>query len=1486
MQKSTIPSLVILAASVFTSLTALAQSSWTNSSGNWSVAGNWSPKVIPGPATNVLFVNNLGAATTAGTVDNTVDLGFSGSIAALQYANTNVSNGAGYYHTTQIAAGETLTVTNGLTVGTLSDAGGNTVVNATITGAGGKLALTGGGMVINQASATGGTHYGVLTMTNLDTFTSSGGRLQIGVANGVNRAEGILYLAKTNIITLAGAAPQLYMGYNNGNNDGSTEFPILYLGQSNAFLVDSITVSADKQGNPASRVLFNPVFTNSNPTAYFRGITGTSSRVSNWILGNNSGQTTTGSISDGTNDFSFGTLDAMVDTMTIGISEKGAGATSGSGNGTFTFTAGTNNVNTLILGSRICTAGSSAGNGTMNVNGTATLIVNNAINLTTFAAGGNASYSTANLNINGGSVWANTITNGTTYPGSIGYVNANITMNGGTLGITSLLGSIGTTAWPLGIVTLNNATLQMPVSGLQTNFVTTLLNAGGTTNVINITSLPGVITYPTQFPLIAYYPGYLNGFNFGVSNLPSTYQGFISNNTANSTIDLVLTSGPTSITLLEWSGAANGNWDLASQDWLNAATPSTYFDGSAVLFDDTATGSTTVNLAAAFSPSIVTVNNNTLPYTFGGSGAIIGTGSLIKSGTGTLVITNSGLNTYSGNIVINAGSVQFGGGGTGGTFPPTGSVTNNGNLIFNHSDNLTVPNVISGTGTLTKNSSDVLTLTGPNSFSGATIVNTGTLLVNGALAGSLNSAAGSTVGGSGTNLGLINISGAIQPSAALGTPATFTSGSDVTLSSGATLKFSLNGPNSSAGGGVNDLLMVGGNLNANNNNVTVSFVGVPLTGTPYTLINFNGSQSGSFNSTVTGTHYAASLSQGSSPVTVTLAGAGANLTWSSTASAIWDVGVTTNWLNQGSSSPDVFYAGDTVLFDDTAAITNITINNGVLVSPVAITNNSTHNYTIGGSGQLNGPINIVKQGSSTLTLSTPNPNFTGNLFVQAGTVAIGNNTTLGPDNGNGSAGPQSATISSGATMDLKGSTVNSAGITAVGTGINGLGAIINSGADQIHAIRYLTLTGDTTFGGSGRWDIRFSGNNLATLNGDGADPFKITKVGTNIVALVDVSVDQSLGDIDIQGGTFGIELTTLSQSGSWAGSSAHTIAVETNATLELGISTPATLSQTIALMNGSTLLSDAGANVLGGSVTLQGNSTINVTTLGLTVSGVVSGAGNLIKSGASPLAIAAAATYAGSTLVNAGTLQLGVTGTGDGSLASTNIVIASGAIVDVSQRSDQTLSLVAGQLLQGSGTINGALVVGAGATVSAGTNYNNIGTLTVTNGVTLAGNTLLKLNAATKTNDVILATNSPGITYGGTLTVTNISATALAAGNSFQLFTAASYSGAFTSIVPATPGAGLLWNTNTLSSGALSIVSGVVPQPHITGMSLSGGTLIINGTNGVAGEQYNLLTTTNLALALTNWTVLPTNTFSAGTFSITNAVNPNAPQSYYILRVP
>ena len=95
-------------------------------------------------------------------------------------------------------------------------------------------------------------------------------------------------------------------------------------------------------------------------------------------------------------------------------------------------------------------------------------------------------------------------------------------------------------------------------------------------------------------------------------------------------------------------------------------------------------------------------------------------------------------------------------------------------------------------------------------------------------------------------------------------------------------------------------------------------------------------------------------------------------------------------------------------------------------------------------------------------------------------------------------------------------------------------------------------------------------------------------------------------------------------------------------------------------------------------------------------------------------------------------------------------------------------------------------------------------------------------------------------------------------------------------------GSSLVWDTSALANGRLNVVS--KPAPHITGFSLSGTNLVFSGTNGWANGTYELLMSTNVALVLTNWMAIATNSFdSNGHFNLTNGINPDEPQQFYIL---
>jgi autotransporter-associated beta strand protein len=93
---------------------------------------------------------------------------------------------------------------------------------------------------------------------------------------------------------------------------------------------------------------------------------------------------------------------------------------------------------------------------------------------------------------------------------------------------------------------------------------------------------------------------------------------------------------------------------------------------------------------------------------------------------GTLKLTLTGANTFTGTTTISAGTLQVGGGGTAGIVG--GPIVNNSALTFSRSDDLTFATAISGTGTLTKLGTNTLTLTGASTYSGATTVTAGGLV--------------------------------------------------------------------------------------------------------------------------------------------------------------------------------------------------------------------------------------------------------------------------------------------------------------------------------------------------------------------------------------------------------------------------------------------------------------------------------------------------------------------------------------------------------------------------------------------------------------------------------------------------------------------------------------------------------------------------------------------------------------------------------------
>jgi fibronectin-binding autotransporter adhesin len=318
--------------------------------------------------------------------------------------------------------------------------------------------------------------------------------------------------------------------------------------------------------------------------------------------------------------------------------------------------------------------------------------------------------------------------------------------DGATLGID--VTSVNTL--PMSALTLGNSastavdfTFSSPPSALVAPVTTTNLTANGGANAVTINIfLNGGVT-AGQFPLIQ-YAGTIGGTGFSAFKLgavPSYVTAALVNNTANNSIDLHVTA----VAAPEWSGADSSEWSTRTlplpKNWVfitDGTTPADYTDGGSALFNDVATGTTTVNVSAAdVAPASVTFNNSVKNYTLTGSKAIAGATGLVKTGSGSLAIQNT--NSFTGPVAISGGAVIINSDANLGAVPaaPTpGSIVLNGaTLSAAATATLAADRGLAlgpasghGSGTLDVAGGAILTLMGPvanNGSSTATLDKTG-----------------------------------------------------------------------------------------------------------------------------------------------------------------------------------------------------------------------------------------------------------------------------------------------------------------------------------------------------------------------------------------------------------------------------------------------------------------------------------------------------------------------------------------------------------------------------------------------------------------------------------------------------------------------------------------------------------------------------------------------------------------------------------------
>jgi autotransporter-associated beta strand protein len=241
-----------------------------------------------------------------------------------------------------------------------------------------------------------------------------------------------------------------------------------------------------------------------------------------------------------------------------------------------------------------------------------------------------------------------------------------------------------------------------------------------------------------------------------------------------------------------------------------------------------------------------------------------------------------------------------------------------------------------------------------------------------------------------------------------------------------------------------------------------------------------------------------------------------------------------------------------------------------------------------------------------------------------------------------------------------------------------------------------------------------------------------------------------------------------------------------------------------ALFNDTASIStvNLAANLSPGSFTVSNN----MLAYFFSGNGGIAGTSGLIKQGTNTLTLGETNTYSGITTIAGGTLLVNGKNNGTGS-----VMVSTTAT------------------LGGAGTIVGPVTIQSGGVFAPGAGTSAAGTtLILSNNLGLASGSFTTMKVQTG-NIKDRAVSSGTITYGGTLTVTNVGAS-LVAGDTFKLFTAAIYSGSFSSVNLPTLGSGLLWNNTLTSNGTLAVIAIVAPTvTNLSPSSVQGTSATLNG---------------------------------------------------------
>ena len=1109
---------------------------------------------------------------------------------------------------------------------------------------------------------------------------------------------------------------------------------------------------------------------------------------------------------------------------------------------------GTNNANTG--GYRL--------NNAANVNGVVPYVTYTTNSTTTswFAAFVNASNASNNGTNNNGSAYSAFTASSTSSLGTAATQNVDVTTD---VGVPSGGATVNT-------LRFNNATARTVTIG-GSDIVT--VAAGG----ILMTPLSGGATI-TGGTLEGGNPGSGSGQDLIIIDNPTTTASAslftIGSTIADNTTATALTkSGIGTLVLTNTANTYTGNTylnggvtQIAAGTSLGSTAATLVFSGGTLQLSSTPTFSGGLVRPITLNDAGGTIDTNGNSITYSGVMAPgTGLGGFTKAGTGVLTFSNT--NTYIGTTTVSAGNLALGASGSTGS----GAV------------NVSSGAVLSGAGTA----------------GGTVTVGAGSILAPG-----INTNPSGTFGAAGTlTVGSLNLSSATSTLdfdlISGSTTATSSQNDKVIVQGPLTItggQFNLSGTGATTGGGVvYDLFGygsltntfvpgafsvasggIGGLTYTFGNDAVNKFITLTITGNAAPIFTWNVDANGNWSNAAnwnpnTGIPHnpgdeAIFGSAILAPRTVTLDGSES-------------VGIL---IFNNANAYTIAPGAGSLIIDNGAGTTNITDTNGshFITAPVTLNSSTIATVTNGGdtltiSGNINGAGGLSKSGPGILALSGNNSYGpaagTVGTTLSTGTLQVGSNTALGAgdlsaatatlqSNAAGLTLANNMVISNGATetVDTNGNTLT---LTGVLSDITSGGSLTKIGLGTLALTNADTFAGPTTIT-AGTLQLG-AGGALGSLSGNIVDNATLafldnnadTPTVANTISGTGVLAQNGTDNVTLTGtntftGITNINAGTLTLSAPGAGTTS--LALQ-NSTLNYGSGTlafgPNITAVTLGGLTGAVAVQNI---VLANSNAAPAPVTLTVADVAAnSYSGILSGSGSLVKTGAGTLTLGGANTYAGTTTLGAGGLTLtgsiGTQGVPSGAAsisANAGVLSVSGGSLNVASLSIVTPST--GLTLTNNGTI---AITGALALNSANASSGTLASLT--SGTFSAGN--VALNRGNNNYGSALLTAAPAGTATDGFYVNGANATI---GTTLQIGSTANNNASTSARID---------NGSLTVNGITSIADNTTARDSL--LVVTGGTFTDNDTTGV-GIQIGSTFAVSYAQMLVTGGTVNTNAITLG----------------------